>query len=163
EVLESNCRVEGYRFLVPYAEALEVMFNAFGIRELSCGGSQKSEHRIHARVLSENIRVRCKVEGYDRWLKAVCGNLSTGGILLISEVSIPEGAVLSIEVGLPDSASVIKLKGRVVWKQEMHSVIVQKFKHGVQFDAVREKERKMIQEYVDRSLETEEEEGRQAS
>lgn len=153
--LTQGVKVKGFLFFIPYPETLEVVLDV--VNFISKIPTQAAERRINPRVLAIDLQTYIKWEGEKEWQKVVCGNISLGGILLISTKKIPVNTPLHINIRIPEEEISFNLKGKVVWNQNLEPVvIVQQFKLGIQFDPLDEEHESILKDFVDRRIFTKE-------
>jgi len=77
-------------------------------------------------------------------------NISSGGICLILYEELKTGAILELNIYLPDNQPIIKAKGKVVWIRPFNVSKDEKerFDSGIEFMDVNETDRKRIDNYV---------------
>lgn len=82
--------------------------------------------------------------------RAQTRDISAGGICLVVYEDIKAGTVLELKIYLPDNASPIAAKGKVIWKTEFSfsSDSKSRFDMGIEFSEIGESDRQKISLYI---------------
>lgn len=108
------------------------------------------------------LRAVARIEVYDREARAervplyVSGNVSAGGIFLITQSPFAPGTIMRISFGLPGEDDQIQTVGEVVWSRSEKSGRTRQPGMGVQFTEIREVDRERIRRFVAAQSEFEE-------
>jgi uncharacterized protein (TIGR02266 family) len=100
------------------------------------------------------FRAVAKIEVYDREARAervplyVSGNVSAGGIFLITQSPFARGTTMKISFTLPGESEPIQTVGTVVWNRGSRGGPAQQPGMGAQFDEIREQDRERIRRFV---------------
>lgn len=112
-----------------------------------------ADRRRYPRLVIKNLNVRYKVGPGTHWEKAECGNISEGGILLITDEPVPEGDLLTIELRFPevqDSPPPLVVQGKVIWSKGSRDFSFLDFGHGIEFVEISLPDRELLHQLLSR-------------
>lgn len=89
----------------------------------------------------------------------VSGNISVGGMFLLTTDPLPEGTEIKIKFRLPDSDSPIDVTGKVVWARGEGERPPFKAGMGLKFIKIKKKDKERIRVFVDEQLKKENKSG----
>jgi uncharacterized protein (TIGR02266 family) len=89
----------------------------------------------------------------DRVPLFVSGNVSAGGIFLITQEPYKSGTKMRIRFNLPDDPNVIETEGEVVWQRPKREGSQRQPGMGVQFTKIEGHDRERIREFVSQQVE----------
>ncbi len=78
----------------------------------------------------------------------ISGNVSSGGIFLITQDPFPPGTELKISFNLPDDPRTIETLGTVIWERRARTAADCQPGMGVQFMEIRREDKERIREFV---------------
>ncbi len=106
------------------------------------------ERRKYAR-LTVPLEVNYSIEGKDNaQYKTVAKNISPNGAMLSMEGELPKGAILDLEIKIPDSPKPIPVKVRVVWSKEESREGKKTYHAGLEFIEIPEESKNTFFQYL---------------
>ncbi len=102
--------------------------------------------RVHPRL---DVRILVRYENIDLFLTDYASNLSCGGIFIRTAHPLHRGTRTRLEFRIPEISSPITTHGRVVWSGRNASGHTGM---GIQFDGLDANAKRMINEFVDKSI-----------
>ena len=108
------------------------------------------------------IRAVVRIQIYDQDSRAervplfVAGNVSAGGLFLITQEPYPPGTNLKIVFSLPGESRFIEAMGTVIWSRLERQAPERQPGMGVQFMQIKEEDRQRIRSFVHAQSEVEE-------
>ncbi|MBI2266161.1 MAG: PilZ domain-containing protein [Armatimonadetes bacterium] len=146
EILVGNAKTRAYLFFLPYPETFEVLVDL--VKAVKSQGKMKEERRIVPRVLALDLPVRFEVPGGAQVsTRGICGNISSGGMLLIADAGMKTGLSLTIRIESPEDGLFVVHRGKIVWREGMDAS-PNRMKYGVAFEDLTEREKKDLEEFV---------------
>jgi len=104
----------------------------------------RGDHRIPI-----NLLVDYRADGH--YLFDFCRDLGTGGVFIQTKTPLPKGSSIELTFTIPDSKETLKTKGEIIWVQESGSQREdQTSGMGVQFHQFNEKQRQILEGFVER-------------
>lgn len=101
-----------------------------------------------------NVRLVSKLEVQERDPRRarvplyVSGNISAGGMFLITQDPYPPGTTFRISFGLPPHEKTVEATGRVVWSRPQKENPERQPGMGIEFLEIDEQDRERIREFV---------------
>lgn len=111
-----------------------------------------------------SVRAVAKIEVFKKGTRAqrvplyVSGNVSAGGIFLITQDPLELGTDMKISFNLPGDDKTIETEGRVIWKRGQRKASDQQPGMGVQFMKIDPGDQERVREFVHAHAGDEEEE-----
>ncbi len=105
-----------------------------------------NERRKNGRVYTKlRVELASPDDGLRKKDKAQSINISRGGLCLFSNVNLPIGTKIDIDVKLPQSADLINAAAKVVWVKKVSNITGFKYKVGLKYEKIdRNKLNKMM-------------------
>jgi len=108
--------------------------------------SLKVPFRKHPRA---HVNILVKYENLDLFLTNYASNLGSGGMFIETDRLLPQGTIMNLEFQIPEISVPVRAKGMVVWTGKGKSG---KKGMGIQFEGLDQVTRKVINEYVEKSI-----------
>ena len=113
------------------------------------------ERRQHKRF-KKGLEVEYVVEKKPHIKNSKTIDISKGGMKLLLDEKLPEGAILGLKIYIHDSKDIIEVEGEAVWTKECEVKDLSGkrfFYSGIKFIAIREPSGRCLSDYID-SLES---------
>ena len=107
-----------------------------------------AERRGNVRLVTR-LEVQEKNSRHARVPLYVTGNISGGGMFLITQEPYPPGTVISLSFVLPADNKAVEAKGTVVWSRKEKENSQKQPGMGIQFLEIDEKDQQKIRKFVD--------------
>ena len=106
------------------------------------------ERRKYAR-LTVPLEVSYIIEGKEGLQrKTVAKNISPNGAMLSIEGELPKGAILDLEIKIPDSSKPIPIKARAVWSKKEAQEGKDAYNTGLEFIQIPEESKNTFFQYL---------------
>lgn len=110
----------------------------------AAGAENRKSHRIPIQLL-----VDYRSEGH--YLFDFCRDLGSGGVFIQTADPLPHGSSVELTFTIPDSKETLEASGQVIWVQDQASSHADSIPGmGVQFSDFDTKQRKILEDFVDR-------------
>ncbi|MFO8057132.1 MAG: TIGR02266 family protein [bacterium] len=106
-----------------------------------------AERRSNFRLVSK-LEVQERDPARARVPLYVSGNISAGGMFLITQDPYPAGTTFRISFGLPQDGKTVEATGRVVWSRRQKENPERQPGMGIEFLEIEEQDRQRIREFV---------------
>lgn len=97
---------------------------------------------------------RIEIRPLDRVPLYISGNLSVGGMFLITQEPLPVGTNFRVRFALPASKDEITATGEVLWSRSQREAPDRQPGMGVKFKELSEKDRERIRSFIETQADT---------
>lgn len=105
------------------------------------------EKRKHMRV-NANLKLNVRAVGMLEFSEAKMNNISEGGLMFTTGQELPVGKEIELEVMLPTTLRIIRLKGRVVWNRKTESLEETNYDAGISITEINDIDLQDIREAI---------------
>ncbi len=108
----------------------------------------RSDRRQHIRV-NANLRLSVRTAGDLEFFDAQMQNISEGGLMFTTNAELPVGREIELEMMLPTTLRIVRLKGKVVWNRKTETVEGTNYEAGIRIVEINEMNFKDIKEAIE--------------
>lgn len=105
------------------------------------------EKRKHIRV-NANLKLSVRAVGELEYNEAQMTNISEGGLMFTTGQELPVGKEIELEVTLPTTLRIVRLKGKTIWNRLTESLHGNAYDAGISITEIGEMDRKDIVEAI---------------
>jgi len=105
------------------------------------------ERRKHMRV-NATLKLNVRAVGTLEFYEAATANISEGGLMFTTSQELPVGKEIELELMLPTTLRIVRLRGRVVWNRKTESLQETTYDAGISITQVNEMDLKDIRDAI---------------
>lgn len=93
------------------------------------------------------IHVEYHMSSNQKWMDGASGNVSTGGMCLLTKTYISPGSNLDLIFYIPETSKVIEVSGEILWNE--YSVEKGYYCNGIKFLNIRDADKDLISKFIE--------------